>query len=104
MNQNQTTIATRLIQSLKIDDPETIERYGEPITFYCSTKSSVDILMKLSRLRTTTIDHKELLLEIAKLIILDNNGNPAITDGMALPYDIMYKALHKVIDFYQYNK
>ena len=78
---------------LTIDDETIIESYGEPITFFVLDKLPISTYTKLAPIKE---DNVQDLFNILKDLILDDDGNPIMSDEVALPIDIMTAAVLKV--------
>lgn len=78
---------------LTIDDETIIESYGEPITFFVLDKLPISTYTKLATIKE---DNVQDMFNILKDLILDDDGNPIMSDEVALPIDIMTAAVLKV--------
>lgn len=82
------------LMKLTVDDPRIVEKYGEEIEFYVKDRQDMDTFMALAKL------DQENFADIAVLVqkmILDEEGNPVISDEKTLPVDIMVKVIEKVV-------
>jgi hypothetical protein len=80
---------------IKIDTPEIIEEYGEPVVFYM--KDYVDINTYFDFFRAQTDKDSE-LDTILRKIVLNEKGEPSIKEGHTLPVDLAVAVLTKIND------
>jgi len=80
---------------ITLDQPEVIAEYGEPITFHIYDRQPFDKYVKMA---TANVEDFGSLMEIAKDLILDENGNPILTDGRTLPPKIMTIVIGQVVN------
>jgi hypothetical protein len=80
---------------ITIDDEETITNYGDSLEFWVYDRQDLDSFVKLATLDSQSFDKIALLIN---KMILDEDGKPVVKDGLALPGDLMMKAIHKVIE------
>lgn len=85
--------APQLVE-VKLDDKDTIKKYGEPLTFWTYDKQPLDTYLSLSN---SMGNNQEKAVEILKTLVLDKEGNPVMKDNMVLPAQIMVKAMTKVM-------
>lgn len=81
------------LTKLLIDDEATVEKYGEAIEFYIYDRYSMEFYMELSSLDTEKEVDK--MRAIAYDVMLDEEGNRIMQDGVELPMDIQIKAVEK---------
>lgn len=94
MKLSQLAAKPQLIE-IKLDDEETLAKYGEAVTFHIWDRQSMDTFVKLA-----TIDYKEFgsVAELMKALVLDEEGKPIVNDELVLPTDLLMKAITKVIE------
>lgn len=94
MKLSQLAAKPQLIE-IKIDDEETLAKYGEAVSFYIWDRQNMDTFVKLA-----TLDYKEFtnVADIMKQLVLDEDGKSVINDDLALPTDLILKAITKVIE------
>ena len=80
---------------LTLDDKEIVEKYGEAVTFNVLDKLPISIYTKLATIKS---DDVEEMFNVLRDLILDEDGNPIMSDEVALPIDIMTAAVLKVSD------
>jgi hypothetical protein len=79
---------------IKLEDPETIKEYGEPVSFYIYDRQPFDQYVKMA---SANVDDFGALIKIAKELILDENGQPILADGMTLPPKILTLVIGQVV-------
>ena len=82
------------LEQVTLDDPELIEIYGEPITFWML--DFVDINTYFDFFKFQGEQDGEALMTVLKKLILNAEGKPAITDDVSLPVDVTFAALTKI--------
>lgn len=94
MKLSDLTAEPKLIE-ITIDDEDTIEQYGEALTFYTYDRQPMDVFLRLAN-----IDQKNAgdLINIVKTLILDENGKQVVTDKSVLPTGVLMKAIAKVTE------
>lgn len=80
----------------KLDDPDLVERYGEPIEFYMFNHYSLTRYFDFFRAQSDGDTTK--LSELVKDMILDDKGNPILDKDHELPIDIFTQVIIKISD------
>jgi hypothetical protein len=80
---------------VKIDDEETISQYNEPLEFYTWDRQPLDVFMKLASAQQSDASG---IIEIIRTLVLDENGNPILSNENMLPTNITMKAITKVTE------
>jgi len=80
---------------ITLDDQETIETHGESVDFYIMDRYSMDLYMRLSSLDSVTDSNA--MKDIAYDIMLDEDGNKIMAEGLELPIDLQIKAVEKTL-------
>ena len=93
MNIQKFASKPKLIQ-IDLDEPELLEAYGEPITFY--TYDVVGLSTYFDFFNARTKSQYEALNKIIKALILDDQGKPAIKEDEDLPIDIAAAAINRI--------
>lgn len=85
--------APKLVE-IKLDDESTVDKYGDEIAFWVWDRQPMDKYIQMAQ------NDKDVgaVMNIAKEMILDEKGQQVITDDKALPGDVAFKALTKVIE------
>lgn len=85
--------APKLVE-ITLDDESTVEKYGDTIAFWVWDRQPMDKYIQMAQNEKDVAS----VMNIAKEMILDEEGNPVVTDDKALPGDVAFKALTKVIE------
>lgn len=94
MKLTQLAARPKLIR-IELDDAEIREEYNDTLEFWIWDRQPIE---KFIRVATT---HGEDLGELIRMVndmIMDEEGNPVLKDGEALPHGIMMKAIAKVVE------
>lgn len=92
MNITELTATPQLIK-FTLSDEELIEKYGDEIVFWAWDRQPLDYYFKMA----SGGDNVDAVLEIAKGMILDQEGNPVMAGDQVLPPDVAIKAFNEVI-------
>jgi len=74
---------------ITLDDPELVQEYGEPITFWTWDRHDIATLMQLSG---SSQDHAE-IIRIMQPLIMTESGEPIMRDGQTLPSRVLMAAI-----------
>lgn len=85
------------LQCLEINDADTVETYGESLTFYMMDQMDVGTYFNFYKLQQN--DNGDLLNELLRKIILKEDGTPALNEDEVFPVDITLSILVKINDF-----
>lgn len=80
---------------LVLDDAETIETYGEPVSFWTYDRQPLATFMKLAALDTTNTRD---IIEVVREMILDEQGQAIIRDDNMLPTAILLRAVNRLVE------
>jgi hypothetical protein len=80
---------------ITLDDEETKTNYGDELEFYIYDRQDMDNFVKLATLDAAQFDK---LAATVNDMILNEDGTKVVKDGLALPTDVMMKAIQKVIE------
>lgn len=80
---------------ITIDDEKLVSKYGDALQFYIKDKLPIEKYTELASIKSDDMSQMYLLI---KDLILDEDGNPVITDEHTLPLDVMNSALMKVTE------
>lgn len=84
------------LKKIVLDSEDIIEKYGESIEFYIQDRLPLDEYMSLvSAMTNDSGDYSE-LLEFARGLMLDKDGNPVLADGKQLPTKVAMTAMNKI--------
>ena len=80
---------------ITIDDEEVVSQYGEPLDFYAMDRQPMETFLKFA---AGDQSDQGKMAELLKEMILDEEGNPVIKDGMMLPSKVMMSAFAKLVE------
>jgi hypothetical protein len=80
---------------IKINDEETVAKYGEAVTFFVLDRLPMDTFVRVSMLDFKDIKN---LLSLAVELILDKDGKPVMTEEELLPTDLVMKAVEAFLE------
>ena len=95
MKLSQIAAKPKLIE-VSIDDEEIIKEYEEALVFYTWDRQPMDVFTRIANIGEN--GDMPVLLDIVKTLILDEEGNPILTDKNMLPTSILMKAMNKVTE------
>ena len=78
-----------------IDDEKIVDKYGESLQFFILDRLPIETYTKLASVKT---DDAGEMYKVIKELILDEDGDPVMSDGNVLPMDVMNAAVMKVTD------
>ena len=82
-----------VLVKVTLDDEATVAEFKEPLDFYTWDRQPMDVFMKLSQLDHTKASE---IIDIVKMLILDENGKVILTKDNMLPTRILMRAIAKV--------
>lgn len=80
-----------------LDDEETVSQYEEALEFYVWDKQPLDTFVEFAS-STQKPDQYPQLITMCSDMILDEEGNPVMTDGHILPNQLLLKCVNKVVE------
>jgi hypothetical protein len=80
---------------ITLDEEKIVQAYGEPLEFWVYDRQDLDSFVKIATLDVSQFDK---LASFINTMILDEDGNPVVKEGFALPNDVMMAAIQKVVD------
>lgn len=80
---------------IEIDDPETIEKYEDSLEFWVYDRQPIETFAQLAQVRGENLGE---MIQQIKALILDESGNPIMTNDLTLPSDLLLKAVNKVVE------
>ena len=84
------------LMEIKIDDADTVEKYGESVSFWMLDRQDIETFVRMSKLDSQDFAQTSGLV---KELILDKDGKKVLTEGgEQLPMDIQLKAITKVVE------
>jgi hypothetical protein len=79
-----------------IEDEAIVNTYGETVDFWIYDRVDMETFMKLANLEGG--QNIESVINVMSDLILDENGNPIMSNGKVLPNDIVIKAVEKTVE------
>lgn len=87
--------AKPVLISVSLDDVATLEEFKEPLEFHTWDRQPMDVFMQLSNLDASKPNQ---IIEIVKMLILDEKGKAILTKDNMLPTKVLMRAIAKVSD------
>lgn len=80
---------------LTLDDPETIEQYGESLDFWIYDRIDMDTFVKMAVMKPEDFGR---MVETVQNLIRDEDGSPIVRDGLMIPSTILGRVVTKVVE------
>jgi hypothetical protein len=80
---------------IEITDEDIIQQYGEALEFWIWDRQPMDKFIRLAQMKGE--DMSELIAAVNDMV-LDEEGNAVVKDGLILPTNIMTKVIGKVVE------
>jgi hypothetical protein len=80
---------------IEITDEDTIQEYGEALEFWIWDRQPMDKFIRMAQIKGE--DMSELIAAVNDMV-LDEEGNAVVKDGLILPTNIMTKVIGKVVE------
>jgi hypothetical protein len=80
---------------IELTDEDVIREFGEALEFWIWDRQPMDKFVRLAQMRGE--DMGELITAVNEMV-LDEEGNPVIKDGLMLPTNVMTKVIGKVVE------
>jgi hypothetical protein len=93
MNLKDLAAQPKLIK-MTLDDEDIIKEYGEPLDFWTWDKQPIDAFLKMAN---NIGKDQDIIGETVKRMVLDESGEPIITEGVALPGPVLMKVVNKIV-------
>lgn len=84
----------QLVQ-ITIDDADIVADFGEPLEFWTWDRQPMDVFMKLANVNPENASN---IIDAVRQLVLDDQGNPVITNDNMLPTKVMMRVLTKVVE------
>lgn len=83
------------LTQITLTDKALVEKYGDEIQFHIYDRLPVETYTKLA-----TVNHTDAaeMYNLVKDLILDESGNPIVTEDFTLPTDVLTAAIVKVTE------
>ena len=94
MKLSQLAAKPQLIEVV-LDDEETLAKYGEAVTFKIWDRQNMNTFIKLA-----TLNYEDFgsIAGLMNDLVLDDEGNPIVSEDLVLPTDLLMKAITRVIE------
>jgi hypothetical protein len=80
---------------IEINDEDIVKEFGEALEFWIWDRQPMDKFVKLAQMKGE--DMSELVAAVNDMV-LDEEGNPVVKDGLVLPTNVMTKVIGKVVE------
>tara|TARA_R110002020_G_scaffold170331_3_gene359940 strand:- start:4586 stop:4882 length:297 start_codon:yes stop_codon:yes gene_type:complete len=78
-----------------LDSELIVEKYGEPLEFWILDRQPIDKYLQMAR---TSEDNMDQMVVAVNEMILNEEGNPIVSEGKMLPSTVLMEAFTKVIE------
>lgn len=90
----QQFVSTPKLVEIVLDDKDLVETYGEPVTFYAYDIVPMGMYFEFFNARSKS--EYDALGRLIRKMILNEQGQPVMTEQQDLPMDIMAQAITKI--------
>jgi len=80
---------------ITIDSEDIVQQYGEPLDFYTFDRQPMDTFLKFAAGDRNDFTQ---MAQVLKEMIMDEQGQPVIKDGVMLPSKVMVAAFTKLVE------
>ena len=80
---------------VELNDEDVVKEFGEALEFYIWDRQPMDKFIRLAQMKGE--DMSELIAAVNDMV-LDEEGNPVVKDGLVLPTNVMTKVIGKVVE------
>lgn len=82
------------LTKVTLDDEDIVAEYGEPLDFYTWDRQPMDTFLKIA-----SNDSKDfsVIANAMKTMVLDEDGNEVMRDGMVLPPKVLVAVFTKIV-------
>lgn len=80
---------------ITLDDEDIVKEYGEPLEFYTWDKQPMNTFLKIAKAGRDDLGG---LVDSVKDLIMDEEGNQVIQEGVALPGFVLVRAINKIVE------
>jgi hypothetical protein len=87
-------VATPKLIKITVNDDDIVKKYGEPLDFWTWDRQPMDTFLKVAG---SGSDYAT-IIEVVKDLVVDEDGNRVIKDGMTLPSDVLINVVNKIIE------
>lgn len=82
------------LELIKVDTPQIVEMYGEPLEFWMWDRQDIPTYLKLAQIK----EDSTAIFNVVKDIVMDETGQPVLNDGEQLPIEVMVPVLEAAIN------
>ena len=80
---------------IELTDEETVAEYGESLEFWIWDRQPMDKFVRLAQVKGENMGE---LISAVNDMVLDEEGNAIVKDGLVLPTAIMTRVIGKVVE------
>ena len=80
---------------IEINDEDIVKEFGEVLEFWIWDRQPLDRFVRLAQMKG---DNMGELIEAVNDMVLDEEGNSIVKDGLVLPTNVMTKVIGKVVE------
>jgi hypothetical protein len=80
---------------IELNDEDVVKEFGEALEFWIWDRQPMDKFIRLAQMKGE--DMSELIAAVNDMV-LDEEGNPVVKDGLVLPTNVMTKVIGKVVE------
>ena len=80
-----------------LNDEDTVKEYSEELEFWVWDKQPLAKFIKFANVSADSDNFPE-LIEFCAELILDEEGNPVVSEGEVLPAAVMVRCINKVVE------
>lgn len=81
------------LQKITITKESIVEKYGDELDFYVYDRQPLDIFSKLADVQEENVGE---YMNILKDIIVNEDGNPVMSEELTLPIDVLTEAMRLI--------
>lgn len=79
---------------LTLDDADIVKEYGEPLDFWTWDRQPMDMFLKIAARGSEDMGE---MVNVLKDLVLDENGNKVMVDGLVLPSKVLMATFSKMV-------
>ncbi len=80
---------------IELTDEDTIKEFGEALEFWIWDRQPMDKFVRLAQMKGENMGE---LITAVNEMVLDEEGNPVIKDGLMLPTNVMTRVIGRVVE------
>jgi hypothetical protein len=94
MKLSELTREPKLIM-VSLEDSDIVQEYGEAVEFWTWDRQPMNVFMKLAAVNP---DDTSSILGAVRDLVLDEKGQPVLTEKSTLPTKVMLRVITRVVD------